>query len=135
LLPSRSPQALSAPSVLARAAVRSLMVVVGAVVGVTAADMLPEPSATVRGAAEEAAEEPAAMTSVEIARSDRVRRLVSEHRCWTHEAPDGRAGKFPGHVVVTVDGKLRHSSRLVGAALDHVFTEPRDGMVVHAFCP
>lgn len=67
--------------------------------------------------------------------ADRVARLVSEHACWTGDAPREHAGVMPGHVVVSVDGSVRYSSRLVGAALDHVFTAPRDDMVIHAFCP
>lgn len=64
-----------------------------------------------------------------------VAELVDAHSCWVGAAPAAHEGDVPGHVVVTLDGRLRYSSTLVEDALDHVFVRSRDDMVVHAFCP
>jgi len=60
--------------------------------------------------------------------------VVARHDCWTGEAPADLAGKFPGHVVVTVRGRTVYSARLVGPALDQVFGGADNGLVVHGFC-
>ncbi len=115
---------------LARSLVRTLLVVSGVAGGVFATGALTDPSFLTHGAIDGATR-----PATQKATTDRVSRLVTEHGCWTGAAPRSLVGKVPGHVVVTLDGELRYSSRLVSAALDHVFTAPREDMVVHAFCP
>jgi hypothetical protein len=45
-------------------------------------------------------------------------------------------GVLPGHVVVTTsDGVTRYAgARMVGRALDQVFSDIDHGLTVHAFC-
>lgn len=76
--------------------------------------------------------EPDAPAPVTASPAQRVGRLVEQHDCWTGTAP---AGVVPGHVVVTVDGRVRYSARLVDDALEAVFGTPHVDLVVHAFCP
>lgn len=129
MVASRSQESLA--RALTQGLARAVLVAVGGSVGMafgTAAAML---------VADSPAPERHA-TSVDAGRTDaggRVVRLVAEHGCWTEDAPPGHTNTMPGHVVVSVEGRARYSSRLVGAALDHVFTAPREELVVHAFCP
>lgn len=120
---------------LVAAVLRSLLIVSGGVVGLIAASVIAETPAAVQGAADPAADRLEDRAAKDAARSEHVARLVAEHTCWTEEQPNRRHNEIPGHVVTTVHGTLRYSARLLGAALEHVYTAPRDGMVVHAFCP
>jgi hypothetical protein len=62
--------------------------------------------------------------------------LVARHGCWSGEAPADMEGVLPGHVVVTTpDGVTRYAGpRMVGRALDQVFSDVDHELTVHAFC-
>ena len=64
----------------------------------------------------------------------RLARLLTRRDCWTGEAPADMVGREPGHVVVTLRGRVRYSARLVDEALDHMFANRDHGFDVHAFC-
>jgi hypothetical protein len=86
------------------------------------------------GVAQLAPPEPEAPAPVTASPAERVAWLVQRHGCWTGAAPPDMAGRTPGHVVVSVDGEVRYSAKLVDAALESVFGTPRRDLVVHAFC-
>lgn len=65
-----------------------------------------------------------------------VESLLEEHGCWSGEAPADMAGKFPGHVVVTINGgdPVYAGGPMVGRALDHVFKGKHPNLTVNGFC-
>lgn len=70
-----------------------------------------------------------------VAIGSTVADLITEHNCWSGEAPSDMVGKVPRHVVVTVRGEARYAgSRMVGRALEQVFDGVDHGIRVHAFC-
>ena len=60
--------------------------------------------------------------------------VVARHDCWTGAAPADMVGRLPGHVVATVRGRTVYSARLVGPALDQVFGDVDNDLIVHGFC-
>ena len=60
--------------------------------------------------------------------------MVARHDCWTGAAPADMVGRLPGHVVATVRGRTVYSARLVGPALDQVFGDVDNHLIVHGFC-
>jgi len=63
--------------------------------------------------------------------------LIQKHDCWTGAAPKDMEGKMPGHVVVTIDGRVAPTyggSRLVGQALSQIFEGENHNLEVHGFC-